>query len=101
MSFNILAEASQRLDYDSIHRETYKDDLPFEFVPMPSLGLNGGDALGICVPLKNANYDTWKKLKRVLLTLHRKFHCEVFDLYGGQKLNYFNIGKFKRNLLSK
>ncbi len=101
MSFNIIAETRQHLNYDDVHKETYKDDLPFDFVPMPDLGPDGGDALGICVPLKNANESTWKQLQPVLEILHAKFHCDVYDLYGGQKLDNCNIDTFKKNLLLK
>lgn len=101
MSFNIIAETSQRLNYNYVHKETYENDLPFDFVPMPNLGPNGGDALGICVPLKNANEATWKRLKPVLKILRTKFDCDVYDLYGGQRLNYFNIESFKKNLILK
>jgi hypothetical protein len=101
MSFNIVAESSSCLDYYKIHRAVYKVNLPFDFVPMPTLGPNGGDALGICVPLKNANEATWEELSPVLKILRSKFRCEVYDLYGGQKLGYFNIRSFKKNLLLK
>jgi hypothetical protein len=99
MSFNIIAETSARLDYDKIHRAIFKDDLLFELVPMPTLGLNGGDAVGICVPLKNATEATWQELNRVLKILRTKFQCDVYELYGGEKLGYFNSGVFKKNLI--
>lgn len=101
MSFNIIAETPKRLDYNNLHKKIYKDDLPFEFVPMPNLGPNGGDALGICVPLKYANETTWNELKPVLKLLRAKFHCDVYDLYSGQKLGIFNIESFGKSLLSK
>ena len=65
----------------------------FSSILYPNLGPNGGDALGIWVPLKNTNEATWKQLKPILKILRTKFHCDVYDLYGGQKLNYFNINK--------
>jgi hypothetical protein len=101
MSFNIIAEKPSRLDYYEVHRAVYKDDLFFDFVPMPTLGPNGGDALGICVPLKNANKNTWKQLSPVLEILRTKFGCEVYELYDGQILNDFNSTSFEKNLLLK
>ena len=101
MSFNIIAETSGRLNYNEVHRKVYKEELPFDFIPMPHLGPEGGDALGICVPLKNASESTWKELRPVLKILRAKFGCEVYDLYGGQRLNFFNIDSFRRNLLPK
>lgn len=101
MSFNILAESSSKLDYQEIHKEVYSEDLRFELVPMPALGINGGDALGICVPGKFADVFTWEQLKPVLKLLRTKFNCDVYDLYGGQKLNFFNINSVRDNLLPK
>jgi len=99
MAFNIIAETNKKLDYEKIHREVYSDNLNFEFVPMPGLGLNDGDAIGICVPLNNANDMTWTQLRPILMTFKSKFGCDIYDLYGGQKLGLFNIDSFKQNLL--
>jgi len=101
MAFNIIAETKHQLDYPKIHQEVYSDNLLFELIPMPKLGVNGGDALGICIPLKNANETTWAQLKPLLKKLKSKFGCQVYDLYGGQKLTLFNIATFRSNLLLK
>jgi hypothetical protein len=99
MAFNIIAETEKKLDFDSIHEQVYLVDFNFDFVPMPRLGLNGGDAIGICIPLNNANEETWAQLKPVLNKLKSDFNCDVYDLYGGQKLDFFNIDTFKKKLL--
>lgn len=101
MAFNIIAETDKTLDYDRLHKQVYSEDLNFDFVPMPGLGLNGGDAIGICIPLNNANEETWTQLKPVLKKLKSHFNCYVYDLYGGQKLGLFNIDTFKKNLMLK
>jgi hypothetical protein len=38
MSFNIIAETSPSLDYYKIHQAVCKEELPFDFLPMPNLG---------------------------------------------------------------
>ncbi len=101
MAFNIIAETNKMLDYEKIHKEVYSHNLNFEFVPMPGLGPNNGDAIGICIPLNNANDITWTQLRPVLKILKSKFGCAVYDLYGGQKLRLFNIDSFKQNILLK
>jgi hypothetical protein len=101
MAFNIIAETNKKLDFNNMHKEIYQDNLPFDLVPMPNLGISGGDAIGICVPLTNANEKTWRLLKPVLKKLKSRFGCAVYDLYGGQKLGLFNINEFKENLLLK
>ncbi|MRG48772.1 hypothetical protein GFS24_26925 [Chitinophaga sp. SYP-B3965] len=99
MAFNIIAETTKRLDYKKIHASIFSSDLDFELVPMPGLGINNGDAIGICIPMNNATESTWEQLKPVLKVLRSKFGCDVYDLYGGQKLGLFNINSFKENLL--
>lgn len=99
MAFNIIAETDKKLEYDTLHKKVYSEDFNFDFVPMPGFGLNGGDAIGICISLKNANEETWTQLKPVLKKLKSDFNCDVYDLYGGQKLGHFNIDTFKDNLL--
>lgn len=101
MAFNIIAETDKKIDFDKLHQKVYSETYNFDFVPMPGLGLNGGDAIGICIPLKNANEETWTQLKPVLKKLKSDFKCDVYDLYGGQKLGLFNIDTFKNNLLLK
>ena len=101
MAFNIIAETNKKLDYGKLHKEIYSEELPFDYLPMPGLGPNEGDAFGISVPLKNANEFTWTLLKPILKKLKSKFNCDVYDLYGGQKLTFFNTQKFKENLITK
>jgi len=101
MAFNIIGESNDKLDFSSMHQAIYQENLPFDFFPMPELGIDGGDAIGICVPLNNADEETWKLLKPILEKLNLTFQCHVYDLYGGQKLGAFNIDTFRRNLLMK
>lgn len=96
-----MAESDRPLDFEKIQQAFYVPGLRFEFVPMPGLGINGGDALGICVPLKQADEATWKQLKPVLRQLRSKFHCDVVELYDGQKLGCWNSGKIRKHLLLK
>jgi hypothetical protein len=99
MAYNIIAESTQKLDYVKVHKDI-KDYLGYiEAFPMPGLGKNDGDALGICTPLKNANEDTWNDLKKIMKKLKSNHNCDIYDLYGGQKLNIFNFQTFKKNLL--
>ena len=101
MAFNIIAETDKIIDFDKLHNKVYAENLKLEFVPMPKLGVNGGDAIGICIPLKNVNDDTWLQLKTILKKLKSEFNCDVYDLYGGQKLGLFNLNTFKKNLLGE
>ena len=99
MAFNIIAETNKKLDYKELHDEIYSDALKFDFVPMPGLGIAGGDAIGICVPMREATELAWTQLGPVLKKLRHRFGCDVYDMYGGQKLGLLNISSFKRNLL--
>ena len=86
MAFNIIAETNKPLNYELIHSEFFQDTLPFELIPMPGLGKQNGDA-------------TWPLLKTTIEKLHYKYGCDIYDLYGGQKLDETNIITFKQNLL--
>jgi hypothetical protein len=101
MAFNIIAETSNSLDFTLLHKEIYKDNLPFDFIPMKGLGVNAGDAIGICGPLNNADINTWTKLEPILLKLKNQFNCDIYDLYGGQKVDSSNISSIKKNLLGE
>ncbi|MBP8033681.1 MAG: hypothetical protein KAZ71_03725 [Bacteroidia bacterium] len=68
---------------------------------MPRLGKLGGDALGICITQNNSNANTWPYLKTTVEKLNTEFECDIYDLYGGQKLNDTNILTFKQNLIGE
>lgn len=98
MSFNIIAETDKKLNFNKIHKEVYSENLEFDFVPMPGLGIDGGDAIGICIPLSNVSESVWQRLKPILKKLKYKFGCYIYDLYRGQKFGFFNIDTFRENL---
>jgi hypothetical protein len=101
MAFNIIAETSHQLPFELIHSEIYSDDKLFDFIPMPGLGVNGGDAIGLLIPSKSINELSWAQLKPILKILRTNYKCDVYDLYGGQKLTLFNIAMFKKNFFLK
>jgi len=102
MAFNVIAETWAKLDFNEVHKQcVHPGDLRIELFPMPNLGINGGDAVGICIAFKNANEATWNKLKPILETLRSNFSCDVYDLYGGQKLVSSNFDSFKTNMLGE
>ena len=102
MAYNIIAETSAKLDFNEVHKQcVHSGNYQIELFPMPNLGFNGGDAVGICIAFKNANESTWNKLKPILETLRSNFSCDVYDLYGGQKLVSSNFDSFKTNLLGE
>jgi hypothetical protein len=99
MAFNIIAETSNKLDYQAIYKVVFIEGLPFELIPMPRLGASGGDAVGISIPIANANKMTWTKLKPVLTQLNGRFECDIYELCGGQKFELSNVDTFKKSLL--
>jgi hypothetical protein len=99
MAFNIIAESTGKLDFDKIHSMINPNELLIECFPMIGLGMNGGDAFGICIPSHKANEQTWKELKSMVKVFKYKYHCKVYDLYGGKKLTIFNLYKLKKNML--
>ena len=96
MALNFVAETSNSLDFTSIHKEIYSENLPFDFIPMRGLGKDNGDAIGICVPIKNANQNTWNKLEPILVKLKNQFACNVYDLYSGQQIDSSTISSIRQ-----
>lgn len=99
MAYNIIEETTEKLDFEKMYEMLYSADLGIEFIPMPSLGVDGGDAMGISVPSNFATKTIWLKLKVILKKLKSGFKCDIYNLYGGQQLGFFNINLFKGNLL--
>lgn len=83
MSYNLMCETKDKINWESFNKY-----IPWfenmEFIPMPSKGINGGDAIGISVPLKNVGKNTMKALEMIYLIVTGELGCTVYDLYTGQ-----------------
>lgn len=97
MAYNIYAETSKKIDWVAINQKlmTYK---LIEYVPMPGLGIEGGDALGISIPSKNLGNTAWEELKNVIGLLHSEYKFNLYDMYYGESIDSQLLSKIKENI---
>lgn len=85
MSYNLLAECDRAIPWEDLHNRLQ----PFtvvEYVPMPGLGIGGGDALGLSVPQKQAGEYAWQELCRVMAVLQSVYGLALYDMYYGERV---------------
>ena len=100
MSFNIMCESSKKIDWHTFNK--FKSHNLFnkvEVIPMPELGRNKGDALGVCVPLDNIGMAAWRQLKRMLEYLLDQEEIEIYNLYSGERVTKKNIESLQQEVI--
>ena len=97
MSYNILAETDKKIDFNELHEKMILHR-SIEYVPMPDMGINGGDALGISIPSKMINDSTWGELEKVIEVLKKDFNLSLYDMYYGEIIDSKMMAKVKENL---
>lgn len=100
MAYNILAESKEKISWEELNKKLFKNDMLIEFIPMPKLGICGGDALGISIPSKNANKKAWEELKKIIYILINDYKFELYDMYYGVKIDDSNLDRIKNNIIS-
>lgn len=98
MSYNIFAETNKRIDWEELNKRVVLQ-MFIEYIPMPGMGNNGGDALGISIPSRNLRNGTWEELKRAMEILKTEFQFELYDMYLGTKIDSKVMDKIKQNLI--
>lgn len=97
MSYNIMAETDQKINWDDLNcRLDFNKS--YEVFPMPGRGVNGGDALGISIPSKKIHEHTWCEIAFLIDMLKEDFKLELYDLYFGIKIVPEVMDKIKMNL---
>jgi hypothetical protein len=99
MSYNIFAETDKKINWEELYKEMMPQIL-VEYVPMPNIGINGGDALGISIPSKNVGIEAWEKLELIMNVLIEKYQFDLYDMYNGVRINKDSFNKIKENLLT-
>jgi len=95
MSLNFIAEKSNKINWEDLHKDVYREDLLIELVPMVECEINGGDAVGICIPQKKISEKAWKDLKDTLLIFNKKYVLEIVDMYSGNKVETSSLEDLK------
>lgn len=97
MAYNIFAETNKKINWEELNQRVVVK-MFIEYFPMPGMGINGGDALGISIPSKNLRNGTWEELKRVIEILEIEFQFDLYDMYYGLKIDSKLMDKIKENL---
>lgn len=97
MSYNILAETDKTINWEQLNERVVRK-MFIEYIPMPGMGVNGGDALGISIPAKNLGYGAWEELKRSIEILKTEFQLNLYDMYYGAEIDSKLMAKIKNNL---
>lgn len=87
MSLNFIGEKSGKISWKDLYKDIYRENLQIELVPMDACGIDGGDAIGICIPQKKISEKSWKELKETFLILKEKYDLEIVDMYAGSKID--------------
>lgn len=65
MAYNFWVESAAKIDWEQLNKSVQPFQL-LEYVPMPGMGLNGGDAIGLSIPMRNTgrvpmrNFYRWR-----------------------------------------
>ena len=97
MAYNIFAETNRKIKWEELNKRLVMNRL-LEYVPMPGMGIDGGDALGISIPSKNIRNETWAELKMAIEILGNEFQLDLYDMYYGEKIDSKFMVKLKENL---
>lgn len=98
MGYNLIAETDKPIKWDEIHSRIMPQKL-IECIPMPYMGYNGGDALGISIPSKNASIKAYNELEILIKILITEYKFSIYDLYSGEKVDNTNLSIIKANLV--
>ncbi len=85
MAFNLMVVADGPLDWSTVHEQYSYTDNMFEVCPI--LDAEGGDAVGISIPMKYFNQHTWTSASRFLKALADQFDLKLYDMYAGQQVD--------------
>lgn len=97
MAYNIFAETDKQINWRELHQKIMPQKL-VEYVPMPGMGVNGGDALGISIPSKNSGNKAWEELQSIINILETQFQLTLYDMYYGTRVDSVVLDKMKKNL---
>lgn len=98
MAYHLMCESSKKIDWKEMN--TYTSRLTaVEVLPMPGLGVDGGDAIGVCVPLKNVGKKAWREMKALLRTLLKIPQLCIYEMYSGKQITKRNMHELKSQIV--
>ena len=94
MAYNIFCETEKEIHWQKLNLRLQ----PFsfiEYVPMPGLAINGGDALGLSVPQKNVGDRAWREMQIVVEILINEFQFVLYDMYQGEIIDLESLDNIR------
>ena len=98
MAYNLMCESSRKIHWEKIN--IYASRLMrVEILPMPNLGIDGGDAFGICIPLKKTGEKAWRETESLLTSLLQDPSLCIYEMYSSKRITLNNLHELKLQLV--
>ena len=98
MAYNLMCESSEKICWEEINTLASRL-MQVEILPMPTLGTNGGDAFGICIPLKKTGEKAWREMELLLTTLLQDLSFCVYEMYSSKRITLNNLHELKSQIV--
>ena len=98
MSYNIICESTEKINWKELNAYVSKMML-LEVLPMPNMGIDGGDAIGICVPLAKTGEKAWRETESLLTSLLQDPSLCIYEMYSGKRITLNNLHELKLQLV--
>lgn len=98
MAYNLMCESSEKIHWEELNTHASRL-MQVEILPMPTLGINGGDAFGICIPLKKAGEKAWREMELLLTTLLQNPKFCIYEMYSNKRITLNNLHELKSQIV--
>lgn len=97
MAYNFIGESSAKICWEDLNKRVQPFRL-MEYVPMPSMGVDGGDAIGLSVAAQNIGPAVYQELLQVMKLLQQDFHCVLYNMYYGTIVDSHSLEQIKKDI---
>lgn len=98
MSYNIMCESSEKIDWKKL--SSYASKMNFiEVLPMPNMGIDNGDAIGVCVPLSKTGESAWLEMEAFLTYLLEIPQLSIYELYSNKQITASNLHEIRNQII--
>ncbi len=97
MAYNFWGESSAKISWEKLNQCVQPFRL-LEYVPMPGMGLDGGDAIGSSIPMKNTGPSAYQEFIQVAALLQKKFGCTLYIMYYGTVVDDRSLEQIKADI---
>ena len=97
MAYNLFGESSSKINWKELNESVQPFRL-IEYVPMPGMGLDGGDAIGLSIPAKNTGVAAYQEFLQVTELLRNTFHFTLYVLYYGTIVDSCMLEQIKADI---